>query len=552
MGREYPRGPAARCRGDVEVSRVIAVVRERVEGERRVAATPESTRKLIALGFAVQVERGAGESAGFDDAAYTAAGATLTDDPWAEAEVVLKVRSPLSDEVSRLRPGVTLVCVLQPERTDGLTDAIAAQGATALALERIPRVTRAQKMDVLSSMANLVGYRAVLEAAHAYEGFFCAQVTAAGSQRPARVLVIGAGVAGLAAVAAARALGAEVRAFDTRAAAREQVESLGATFLEVSIAEDGEGGGGYAKEMSQAFLDAEMALFRQQADEVDVIITTALVPGKRAPLLVPEDVVSRLRPGSVVVDLAAEQGGNCALTQPGRAVSYGDVTIVGYTDLPSRMARTASTFFATNVVHLLTEMRGPDGFVVNLDDDVIRPAVVVHRGEVLPPPPRAAAPPTPAKAAKAAPAKVAETQSKAKGHGAHAPGEHGPQHAVTHPPRRAWGSTVVGLAALVLLFALGRFAPGPFVQHFTVFVLACFVGWQVIWSVSPSLHTPLMSVTNAISGIIIVGGLLQVGDGTSLASMLGAAAVLVAAINIAGGFLVTHRMLAMFHRGDQS
>ncbi len=519
---------------------MIGVVRERVEGERRVAATPESVRRLISLGYTVAVEPGAGRSAGYDDAAYTAVGATLADDPWAEAAVLLKVRAPQDDEVARLREGVTLVCLLQPERTEGLLEALAARGVTALALERIPRVTRAQKMDVLSSMANLVGYRAVLEAAHAYEGFFGAQMTAAGTQRPARILVIGAGVAGLAAVAAARALGAEVRAFDTRAAAREQVESLGATFLEVSLAEEGEGGGGYAREMSQAFLDAEMALFRQQADEVDVIITTALVPGRKAPLLVPEDVVARLRPGSVVVDLAAEQGGNCALTRPGEAVVHAGVTILGYTDLPSRMARTASAFFATNVVHLLAEMRGDDGFVVNLEDDVIRPAVAVHRGEILPRPPPAAAAP------KAAPAKSAPVKSVRPA--AIGAGAHGAQTAVTHPPRLAWSSTVAGLVAIVALFALGRFAPGPFLQHFTVFVLACFVGWQVIWSVSPSLHTPLMSVTNAISGIIIVGGVLQVGDGTNLASLLGAAAVLVATINIAGGFLVTHRMLAMFRR----
>ena len=517
---------------------MIGVPLERVSGERRVAATPESVKRLGALGYTVQVERGAGDAAGFDDASYEAAGATLTDDAFAGATVVLKVRSPLPEEIAKLGDGTALVCVLQPERSTGLLEAIAARGSTALALERIPRVTRAQNMDVLSSMANLAGYRAVIEAAEQFQGFFGAQITAAGSQRPARVLVIGAGVAGLAAIGTARSLGAEVRAFDARSATREQVESLGAKFLEVTITEEGEGGGGYAKEMSPAFIEAEMALFRAQAAEVDVIVTTALVPGRKAPLLVPEDVVEALRPGSIVVDMAAEQGGNCALTKAGEVVVHKGVRILGYTDLTSRMAHTASLFFANNLVNLLELMRGPDGFRVDLADDVIRAAVLVHRGEVLPPAPKPAPPATPARKA------VAPTKTAPKA----APTHDDP----TAPPRRAWGSTVAGLAAILGLFALGRFAPSEFLQHFTVFILACFVGWQVIWSVSPSLHTPLMSVTNAISGIIVVGGVLQVHHTSDLASVLGAVAVLVATINITGGFLVTQRMLGMFRRDGRS
>jgi NAD(P) transhydrogenase subunit alpha len=514
----------------------LGVPKEIHPGERRVAATPESVRKLRELGFEVQVERGAGLAPGVPDAAYVEAGATLADSAtalWAASDVVIKVRPPTVEEVALARPGTTLVSLLQPERHPALPPVLQERQVTAVALERIPRVTRAQKMDVLSSMANLAGYRAVIEAAQHYQGFFGPQITAAGASPPARVLIIGAGVAGLAAIAAAKALGAEVRAFDTRAAAREQVESLGATFLEVTVQESGDGGGGYAKVMSPEFIAAEMALFRKQAAEVDIIITTALVPGARAPLLLPRDVVEALRPGSVIVDMAAEQGGNCELCKPGEVVEFQGVKILGFTDLPSRMAGTASRFFANNLVHLLTEMGGGAKFRVDLENDVVRPAVVTHGGEVLPPPPRKEPSPAPAKAAAPKPPPVdAKPQ----------------QQAIMAPTRRAWGTTVGGLVVLALLFMLGRFAPEDFLQHFTVFILACFIGWQVIWSVSPALHTPLMSVTNAISGIIIIGGMLQIGTDIDLASILGALAVLVAAINISGGFLVTQRMLKMFQR----
>lgn len=514
----------------------IGVPRETARGEKRVAVVPGVVEKLSKLGFDVVVERGAGEGAGYSDAGYREAGAKVTeaagsDDPW-RADVVVKI-SPLTlEEVGRTKAGACLVSLLFPPRNEEVVRALAAQGVTAIALDRVPRITRAQKMDVLSSMANLAGYRAVLEAAHVYQGFFGAQVTAAGSERPARILVIGAGVAGLAAIAAGRALGAEVRAFDVRAAAREQVESLGGSFLTVEIEESGEGGGGYAKTMSKAFIEAEMALFRAQAAEVDVIITTALVPGAKAPILVPDDVVACLKPGSVIVDMAAEQGGNCSLTVPGEAVVHEGVTILGYTDLPSRMAHTASRFFAANVVALLSDMaKGEEGFHVDLDDEVVRASTVTHGGEVLPPPPPPEPSPTPPKA------KLEKIELPKK---------------PTPKKKRTAPAIAAGLVLAALFTLVGLYAPPAFVQRFTVFVLACFVGWQVVWAVAPALHTPLMSVTNAISGIVLVGGLLQASPGGfDLAVVLGAAALLIATINVAGGFLVTERMLGMFKKGGE-
>jgi H+-translocating NAD(P) transhydrogenase subunit alpha len=514
----------------------IGIPRELSPGERRVAATPESIRKLRELGFEVAVERGAGTHSGIADDAYAAAGATLAetaDALWKAADVILKIRPPTTEEATQARPGTTLISLLQPERHPELPPVLQSLKLSAIALERIPRVTRAQKMDVLSSMANLAGYRAVIEAAQNYQGFFGPQITAAGATPPARVLIIGAGVAGLAAIAAAKSLGAEVRAFDVRAAAREQIESLGAKFLQVEIQESGDGGGGYAKTMSKEFIEAEMALFRQQAAEVDIIITTALVPGARAPILLPRDVVEKLKPGSVVVDMAAEQGGNCELCKPGEIVDFNGVKIIGFTDLASRMAGTASRFFANNLVHLITEMGAGEKFRVDLENDVVRPALLTHGGELLPPPPRKE--PSPAAPPKPAP-KPPPADAKPQ------------QRAIMAPTNKAWGTTIGGLLLIGILFVLGRFAPEDFLKHFTVFILACFVGWQVIWSVTPALHTPLMSVTNAISGIIIIGGMLQIGGEVDLASILGALAVLVAAINIAGGFLVTQRMLKMFRR----
>lgn len=522
--------------------------------ERRVAATPESVKKLVEVGLELVVERGAGIASGISDAAFELAGAKVVDrdEAWG-ADVVIHVRAPGAADIASMKAGAISISHVHPERHPEITELFAKQKVTALALERIPRVTRAQKMDVLSSMANLSGYRAIVEAAECYQGFFSKQVTAAGSTPPARVLVIGAGVAGLAAVGAARALGAEVRAFDTRAAAREQVESLGATFLEVLLEEKGEGQGGYAKVMSKEFIEAEMALFRAQAAEVNVIVTTALVPGTKAPILLPRDVVDALPPGAIVVDLAAEQGGNCELTKPDVIVQHtlpggGTVSIIGFTDLVSRMASTASRLFAGNILHLLNEMGAKTVLRVDLENDVIRPALLTHNGQVLPPPAKkeptpapkdAAKPSTPVAQIKLAPTSIRpptpkeEPPKKKSGHGASAPTR---------------GGRMGGLVLATILLAVGHFAPSDFLEHFTVFVLACFVGWQVVWSVSPALHTPLMSVTNAISGIIIVGGMLEIGPDFGLATWLGFAAVLFAAINVAGGFLVTQRMLRMFRR----
>jgi NAD(P) transhydrogenase subunit alpha len=523
----------------------IAVPREIHPGERRVAATPETLPKLAKLGFQIAVESGAGEAAGFTDAAYEAAGATIVTDTrqlWADADVVIKIRPPTDHpslgchESELLHEGVTLVSSFAPAQNPELVERCRAKGASILALDAIPRVTRAQKMDVLSSMANIAGYRAVVEAAQHFGRFFTGQITAAGKVPPAKVLVLGAGVAGLAAIGAARGLGAVVFAFDTRPAVKEQVESMGATFVTVEFEEEGEGGGGYAKEMSAAFIAAEHALIEKLASEVDIIITTALIPGKPAPLLVTEKAIANLRPGSVIVDLAAERGGNAAFTRKDEVIDVSGVKILGYTDLPSRMANVSSTLFGTNIFHLLSDMTkaGKAPFGIDEDDLVIRGALVANRGELRWPPP------PPPKLDATSPASGAANRDKPK------PVKKGHGHQNASDTGRSW--LTLGIVG-VLLFAVGMTGSDTFLAHFTVFVLACFVGWQVVWNVTAALHTPLMSVTNAISGIIIVGGLLQVGGPiTDPAVLLGIAAILFATINIAGGFLVTSRMLKMFHR----
>lgn len=508
----------------------VGVPREMWPGERRVAATPESVKKLRKLGFDVVVERDAGLLAGFDDASYAASGATIVDAAaaWA-AEVVTKLRAPNDDEVARLSPGQTLLSYLYPAFNGDRVSALAARKVNVLAMDQVPRITRAQKVDALSSMGNLSGYRAVIEAANVMQRPLRGQSTAAGKIHPAKVLVIGAGVAGLAAIGAARALGAVVRAFDTRPAVKDQVASMGAEFLEIHLEEDGSGSGGYAKEMSPAFIAAEMELFAAQAKDVDIIITTALIPGKRAPILITADMVASMKRGSVVVDLAAEQSGNCELTRPGEAVVAHGVTVIGYTDLPSRMAQQASTLYATNIVNLLEEMGGAEKFALSETNDIVRPMTVLRAGELTWPAPAPAAPPAP----------VAASQTKAPIFSE----AHGPPTSESMSGFAKWSLLLVGIA----LLGIGLTAPAGFLAHFTVFVLACFIGYQVIWSVTPALHTPLMSVTNAISGIIVIGGMVQVGSG-SAASILGLAAILLATINIAGGFLVTQRMLRMFHR----
>ena len=516
-------------------------------GECRVAATPDTVGKLIKLGFEVSVQSGAGEGAKLSDDAYADAGAEMVadvNDLWAQSDIVLKVRAPEtdpadgSDECDRLREGGWLISLIQPATNGPLVERLATRKGTVIALDQIPRISRAQKMDVLSSMANIAGYRAVIEAANHFGSFFSGQITAAGRTRPAQVMVIGAGVAGLAAIAAARGLGAEVRAFDVRLAAKEQVESLGARFLELEFPADeaGETAGGYAKTMSKEFIDAEMALFAEQAKEVDIIITTALIPGKKAPVLITKEMVDSMKRGSIVVDLAAEQGGNCGYTQPDRAVEVKGVTILGYTDLTSRLATQASQLFGTNLVNLLSDMTTDGECIIDLEDEVVRKSLVLRDGVVTwPPPPdpeKAVAPPPTDEAPKPAPAPAAPVE-QSEGAG------------TSQIP-----SILAGLMGALAVYVGLNEDMSVFVQQLTVFVLACFVGWQVVWNVTAALHTPLMSVTNAISGIIIVGGMLQAGNAGAddLAQILGAVAILVASINIAGGFLVTQRMLAMFRK----
>jgi H+-translocating NAD(P) transhydrogenase subunit alpha len=517
---------------------VLAVPKESWPGERRVAATPETVTRLVGMGFDVRVEAEAGLRAAFADEDYAKAGATLVADGaslWAQADVLLKVQPPSATEADRLKAGAVLISFLWPGKNKELIERLAVRKVTAIAMDQVPRITRAQKMDALSSMANIAGYRAVIEAASFYGRFFTGQMTAAGKVPAAKVLVIGAGVAGLAAIGAARGLGAIVRAFDTRAAVKDQVKSLGAEFIELDVHEEGEGGGGYGREMSPAFIKAEMAMFAAQAREVDIIVTTALIPNRPAPVLITEEMVKSMKRGSVIVDLAAENGGNCALTSPGQVVEHHGVHILGYMDLPSRLAPTASQLYGNNLVYLLTDMGGMKHFAVNEADEVVRGALVLHDGVLKWPPPKKDAPPLPPP--KPAPAPTAHKAAGGHGHGHAAAAASGPAQAIA------------ALVAAVALTGLGLVAPSAFLSHFTVFALACVIGWQVIWNVTPALHTPLMSVTNAISGIIVVGGMLQVGGPPgSLMTMLGAAAILLATINVVGGFLVTQRMLRMFRR----
>ncbi|MBN3855148.1 Re/Si-specific NAD(P)(+) transhydrogenase subunit alpha [Paraburkholderia sp. Ac-20340] len=517
----------------------IAIPRERFAGERRVAATPESVAQLLKLGYVVEVESGAGNGASYSDDAYRAAGACIVEDAselWGNADIVLKVRPPSIEEAQQLKQGATLIGFIWPAQQGPLLDAFAARGATVLAMDCVPRISRAQKLDALSSMANMAGYRAVIEAAQYFGRIFTGQITAAGKMPPAKVLVIGAGVAGLAAIGAARGLGAIVRAFDTRPEVGQQIESMGAEFLTVELEEEGGGSGGYAKQMSAKFIEAEMALFKAQAAEVDIIVTTALIPGKPAPRLLDAQTVACLRAGSVIVDLAAEQGGNCELTRAGEVVQAHGVTIVGYTDLPSRMANQSSQLYATNLRHLLTDLTSAkDGELkIDMDDVVQRGTTVMLKGELCWP-----APPVPTAATPAVKPETARSTLPA----------HGDANKDKEAERKSGVGSIVALASIaVLLLALGAIAPPAFVAHFTVFVLAVFIGYQVVWNVTPALHTPLMSVTNAISGIIVIGALLHPVGANALVSVLAGVALVIATINIAGGFLVTQRMLKMFQR----
>ena len=481
---------------------LIAVPKEVFPGEKRVATVPEVVEKLIKLGFRVAVETGAGDAAQISDDAYRAAGADIVTDRsalWNAADIVFKVRAPSPEEVGLMRDGTVLVSFIWPAQNPDLMQALAAKKATVLAMDSVPRISRAQKLDALSSMANIGGYRAVIEAAHAFGRFFTGSITAAGKVPPAKVFVIGAGVAGLAAIGTASGLGAIVRGNDTRPEVADQIKSLGGEYVGVDYVEEGSGVGGYAKVMSEGFQKAQKEVFAKQAKEVDIIITTALIPGKPAPKLITEDMVKSMKQGSVIVDMASEQGGNCELTVPGEVVVRHGVTIIGYKDLPSRLAKQASTLYANNLLRLIEDMiktKSIDGDVVNIDmnDEVLRGTTVVDKGEVTwpPPPPKlSAAPP-------AAGAKTAVMPPKPKAHG-QASGPMSPM------------KTAVLFGGGALLFLLiGRFAPPSFLGHFTVFVLACFVGYMVVWNVKPALHTPLMSVTNAVSSIIAIGALVQI------------------------------------------
>ncbi|RJT40191.1 Re/Si-specific NAD(P)(+) transhydrogenase subunit alpha [Rahnella woolbedingensis] len=506
----------------------IGVPRERLTNEARVAATPKTVEQLLKLGFTVAIEQGAGKLASFDDAAYELAGASVVsgDDVW-QSDIVLKVNAPENDEIDKLQAGTTLVSFIWPAQNPELIQKLADRQVTAMAMDSVPRISRAQSLDALSSMANIAGYRAIVEAAHEFGRFFTGQITAAGKVPPAKVMIIGAGVAGLAAIGAAGSLGAIVRAFDTRPEVKEQVKSMGAEFLELDFEEEAGSGDGYAKVMSEAFIKAEMALFAAQAEEVDIIVTTALIPGRPAPKLITKEMVASMKPGSVIVDLAAQTGGNCELTVADQiTTTENGVKIIGYTDLPSRLPTQSSQLYGTNLVNLLKLLcKEKNGEIeIDFEDTVVRGVTVVKAGEVTwpAPPIQVSAQPQAAKAAEP----VAKVEAK---------------------PVSPWTKFIIMAVAIVLFGWLANVAPQEFLSHFTVFALSCVVGYYVVWNVSHALHTPLMSVTNAISGIIVVGAVLQIGHG-GWVSFLSFIAVLIASINIFGGFTVTQRMLKMFRK----
>lgn len=510
----------------------VGIPAEIAPNELRVAATPKTVKRLQKQGFEVYIQQNAGAKANFSDKEFEEAGAKIVPTAsqiYSQSDIVLKVKEPSSEEVEQMREGLVLLSYLWPAQNPALLQKLADKKVNAVAMDAIPRISRAQKMDVLSSMANIAGYRAVIESSFYFGRFLNGQITAAGKVEPAKVLVIGAGVAGLAAIGAANSLGAIVRAFDTRKEVAEQIESMGAQFLTVDIEEDGATASGYSKEMSKAFIDAEMALFKAQAAEVDIIITTAQIPGKPAPKLVLEDHVAVMKPGSVIVDLAASSGGNCALTKAGEVYTTSNgVTILGkLNQLPNQ----ASQLYGNNLCHLLDDMGKAEKFKIDMEDAVVSRAMVTHNGKVNWPPQPLPVSSAPAKKSAAVQAQEVKESEAEKN-------------------KKLATSMLIRLSVIgALLFLLGRFAPSDFMQHFTVFVLAVFVGWQVIWNVSHSLHTPLMAVTNAISGIIIVGGLLQTtNDLSNPMTILAFIAILVASINIVGGFVVTRRMLNMFKK----
>jgi len=506
---------------------ITGIPKEVSEDESRVGATPQTVKRLLKQGFDVLIETGAGASANFSDEAYKEAGASIAasaDEVYQKSDIILKVLAPTSQEVAKMRSGQVSLSYLQPAQNQELLKALADQGVQAIAMDAIPRISRAQKMDVLSSMANIAGYRSVIEGANHFGRFLNGQITAAGKVPPAKILVIGAGVAGLAAIGTAKSLGAVVRAFDTRMEVSEQIESMGAQFLTVDIEEDGSTSSGYSKVMSPAFIEAEMALFKEQAKEVDMIITTAQIPGRKAPELILDYHVAAMKPGSVIVDLAASSGGNCTMTRKGENYTTSNgVTILGQLDqLPAQ----ASQLYGNNLCHLLDDMGKAENFKIDMNDDVVSRAMVTHEGKVKWPP---------------EPLPVSPQKKKDEA-------EQATAQPIVKEKKKSNPLLVLAILGL-MLYLLALVAPPSFMGHFTVFVLACFVGWQVIWNVSHSLHTPLMAVTNAISGIIIIGGLLQTkNDLSNPMTILAFIAILVATINIVGGFVVTHRMLKMFRK----
>nr|WP_174824820.1 Re/Si-specific NAD(P)(+) transhydrogenase subunit alpha [Ruegeria arenilitoris] len=520
----------------------IGTPKEILKGENRVAMTPESAVQLQKLGYECAIEKGAGAAAGFSDEAYEAVGVEIVKTAaslWKLSDIIAKVRVPTETEMKRLTKGKTLISFFNPAGNEEGMELAKAKGANVIAMEMVPRISRAQKMDALSSMANIAGYRAVIEAGNNFGRFFTGQVTAAGKVPPAKVLIVGAGVAGLAAIGTSTSLGAITYAFDVRPEVAEQVESMGAEFVYLDFEEeqqDGSATGGYASVQSEEFRNAQLAKFRELAPEMDIVITTALIPNRPAPKLWLEDMVKAMKPGSVIVDLAAERGGNVEGTVPDeKVVTDNGVTIIGYTDFPSRMAAQSSSLYATNIRHMMTDLTpDKDGQINhNMEDDVIRGATVTYEGEITFPPP---------------PPKVQAIAAKPKAEVKElTPEEKRAQEIAAFKAQTKQQVTLLGVGGALMLL-VGLVAPASFMQHFIVFVLAVFVGFQVIWNVSHSLHTPLMAITNAISSIIIVGALMQIGSGSFLVILLAALSIFMAGINIFGGFLVTRRMLAMFQK----
>ena len=518
---------------------IIGSPKEIFKGESRVAMTPESSKQLQKLGYRCLLEAGAGLNANFSDKDYKNAGVTIVKNAeqlWKESDIILKVRGPEKSEISKIKINQHIISFIWPAQNKTLLENLKKKKTTVQAMDMIPRISRAQKMDALSSMANIAGYRAVIEAGNQFGRFFTGQITAAGKVPPAKILVIGAGVAGLAAIGTAQSMGAIVRAFDVRPEVAEQIESMGAEFLMLDFESDGSSDGGYAKPASKEFIKKEMELFRQQAPEIDIVITTALIPGMPAPKLWPKEMVDLMKPGSVIIDLAAEQGGNCDVTVANKIIeTKNKIKVIGYTDLPSRMATQSSTLYSTNIRHMIDDLTPEKNGIpiTNMEDDVIRGATVVHSGKITFPPPK----PKIVAIAKHVNKKTIEKTP-----------EEINQDKINAEKKAGKLQVLLLIVGAILTWFIGIYAPAEFMQHFIVFILSCFVGYQVIWNVSHSLHTPLMAVTNAISSIIIIGALLQMKTNNDIVTILALISVFIATINIVGGFMVTKRMLAMFQR----